>query len=65
MGTLEILANTELFLDMKFPDRFMWPDAGVTLDEGWLQKPTCEGCWVAMVPVGRGGWWCEACQEFQ
>jgi len=43
---------------MKLPDGFVWPDAGVALDEGWLQKPTCEACCVSMRPVGRGGWWC-------
>jgi len=42
------------------------PEFGAILDASeWMPSPTCSGGCAGMAPVGRSGWWCDPCQEFQ
>jgi hypothetical protein len=42
------------------------PESGaMSAASEWMPNPTCFGCCAGMAPVGRSGWWCDPCQEFQ
>jgi tRNA(Ile2) C34 agmatinyltransferase TiaS len=64
--TFETPVVTESHSDPQLTNiTYVGREADVTLDDDWVPKPTCEGCHLEMQPIGRGGWWCEPCQEFQ
>jgi tRNA(Ile2) C34 agmatinyltransferase TiaS len=64
-STIETPVVSEYPSGTQLLDSNVGREADVALGEDWVQKPTCEGCYREMQPIGRGGWWCDPCQAFQ